>query len=160
MALFAAACDDETTPSPADAPQFRATLLPANEVPPVTNAEAGGNGTATMTFNVTRDASNNITAARADFTVNLTGFPANTTMTGAHIHPGATGANGPVAVSLGLTSGEIVLATGATTFSRNGITVDPALAQTIISNPAGYYFNVHSTLNTGGFARGQLVRTN
>jgi hypothetical protein len=161
IALTAAACDDEpTTPSPAAAPQFRVTLLPANEVPPVTNAEASGNGTATITLNVTRDASNNITAARADFTVQLSGFPANTTMTGAHIHPGAAGVNGSVAVNTGITSGEIVLATGSTTFSRNSITVDPALAQTIINNPAGYYFNVHSTLNTGGFARGQLVRTN
>src|SRR5262249_10815378 len=33
----------------------------------------------------------------------------------------------------------------------------PANAQSIISNPAGFYFNVHSSANTGGAARGQLV---
>jgi hypothetical protein len=36
--------------------------------------------------------------------------------------------------------------------------VDAALEQTILNNPAGFYFNVHSTLNPGGVARGQLVR--
>ena len=33
------------------------------------------------------------------------------------------------------------------------------IANQILTNPAGYYFNVHSTLNPGGVARGQLVRT-
>ena len=31
-------------------------------------------------------------------------------------------------------------------------------AQQIIDNPNGYYFNVHTTLNPGGAARGQLVK--
>jgi len=162
VALVTAGCgkDSPAAPTPPAAPRFSATLLPANEVPPITNAEASGNGTATITLNTTKDAAGNVTAATADFSVSLTGFPANTTITGAHIHPGVTGQNGSVVVSLGLVSGEIVLANGTATFSKPGITVDPALAQTIISNPAGYYFNVHSTTNGGGFARGQLVRTN
>jgi len=29
----------------------------------------------------------------------------------------------------------------------------------VINNPAGFYFNVHSTLNAGGVARGTLVKT-
>ena len=46
---------------------------------------------------------------------------------------------------------------GIGTISRNGqrATHD---AQNIINNPGGFYYNVHSTLNPGGFARGQLVR--
>jgi hypothetical protein len=36
--------------------------------------------------------------------------------------------------------------------------VDAALAQTIINNPAGYYFNIHTAANPGGVARGQLVK--
>jgi hypothetical protein len=35
---------------------------------------------------------------------------------------------------------------------------DVALFQQIINNPAGFYFNAHSTLNPGGVARGQLVK--
>jgi filamentous hemagglutinin family protein len=30
--------------------------------------------------------------------------------------------------------------------------------QAIINNPAGYYFNAHSAINTGGVVRGQLVK--
>jgi hypothetical protein len=32
------------------------------------------------------------------------------------------------------------------------------MIQGIVSNPAGYYFNVHTQLNGGGAIRGQLVR--
>jgi hypothetical protein len=32
------------------------------------------------------------------------------------------------------------------------------VAQSIFNNPAGNYFNVHTTLNGGGAIRGQLVR--
>ena len=32
--------------------------------------------------------------------------------------------------------------------------------QAIINNPAGFYFNAHSTLNPGGVVRGQLVKVN
>jgi hypothetical protein len=162
LAFGAAACgDSETSPSPASAPRFTAPLLPANEVPPITNAEASGTGTATITINTTRDGSGNITAATADFSVSLSGFPGGTTLTNAHIHPGAAGVNGGVALGAGITSGEVVLsAAGAGGFTKTGITMDPALAQAIINNPAGYYFNVHSALNPPGFARGQLVRSN
>jgi hypothetical protein len=37
-----------------------------------------------------------------------------------------------------------------------GVDVPAALAQMIIDNPSGFYFNIHSPLNPGGFARGQL----
>ena len=32
------------------------------------------------------------------------------------------------------------------------------IAQQIVNNPAGYYFNVHTDLNKGGVMRGQLVK--
>lgn len=163
LALAAAGCGDDspTTPTPPAAPRFTATLLPSNEVPPVSNAESTGSGTVTITLNTTRDAAGNTTAANADFSVTLTGFPANTTLTAAHIHLGAAGATGSPVVNLSLAAGEIVLANGAQTFSKNGVNfADPALAQAILNNPAGYYFNVHTPLNGGGVARGQLVRAN
>ena len=55
------------------------------------------------------------------------------------------------------------LVTGQQSFSKNGITAAAnaaAVAQAIVNNPGGNYFNVHTTLNTGGAVRGQLVRTN
>ena len=160
VSLLAVGCgsDNPTAPT-ATKPTFTAAMSAANEVPPITNAESGARGTATIVFNTTV-AGGNITAATADFSVSLTGLPPNTTITASHIHPGALGVNGGVVVNLGLTAGEIVTnASGAATITKNGINVDPALAQTIINNPAGYYFNSHSTLNGGGVARGQLVRT-
>ena len=161
MGLVAAGCSDSpTTPTPPAAPQFTSTLLPSNEVPAVTNADSAGRGTVTVTLNTTKDAAGNITAATANFQVTLSGFPANTTLTGAHIHQAAAGANAGVVVNTGLTNGEIVLSTGSGNFAKNTITVDPAVAQGLINNPPGFYFNVHTTLNTGGAVRGQLTRSN
>jgi len=160
---IASACGSSKSPtsaSSANQVKFLAAFSPANEVPAITNAEASGTGNATITLNLTRDTAGNITAASADFLVTLSNFPANTTLTAAHIHPGAAGTNGSALVNLGLTSGEIVLTNGTGTFTKTGITsnLDPARAQDIINNPSQYYFNVHSTLNGGGFARGQLVK--
>ena len=150
-----------TTPSNPNQVKFTATLLPANEVnPSVTNAEASGNGLATITFNLTRDSAGAITAANADFLVTLNSFPANTPVNAAHIHPAPAGQTGTALVSLALVPGDIVLASGTGNFTKLGVTsnLDPARAQDIINNPANYYFNVHSTLNPSGFARGQLVK--
>jgi hypothetical protein len=38
------------------------------------------------------------------------------------------------------------------------IDVTPTVAQQIIDNPNGYYYNLHTTLNPGGAVRAQLVR--
>jgi hypothetical protein len=38
--------------------------------------------------------------------------------------------------------------------------VTPEIANRLITNPGNFYFNVHSTLNGGGFARGTLAKTN
>lgn len=163
VGLVASGCSKSSTsptPTPAAQPKFTAALSQANEFPAISNADGSGSGTATITLNVTKDAAGNITAATADFAVTLSGFPANTTLTGAHIHPGASGTSGGVAISTGLTSGEVVLASGTGGVNKSGITVDAALAQAIINGPAGYYFNVHTTLSAGGAVRGQLVRAN
>ena len=161
LAAFGCGKDTPATPTPAPDPKFTATLSPANEVPAVTNADASGSGTVTITMHNTKDAAGNITASTADFTFTLSGFPAGTTLTAAHIHPGAAGANGSPVWNLGLVSGANVLANGTITLTVNGATpTDVAFAQQILNNPAGFYFNVHTTINTGGAARGQLVRAN
>ena len=161
LAAFGCGKDTPSTPTPAPDPKFTATLSPANEVPAITNADASGSGTVTITMHNTKDAGGNITASTADFTFTLQGFPAGTVLTAAHIHPGAAGVNGSPAWNLGLVSGANVLANGSITLTVNAVAPnDVAIASQIINNPAGFYFNVHTTINTGGAARGQLVRAN
>lgn len=155
------ACDDNGATSPSSPPVvFTSILRPANEVPPVANAESGGVGAVQITFNVTRDTAGAVTGATADFYFQASAFPPNTVVVGAHIHPGAAGVNGPVVVSTGITAGVpfALAADGRGEFRSLRVTVDAATAQAIINNPAGWYFNIHSPLNPGGFARGQLTR--
>jgi hypothetical protein len=137
---------------------FTAQLLPANEVPAVTGAEAAGSGTVTITFNVTRDAAGTITAATSTFQVNLTGFPNGMNLTGAHIHNGPAGVVAGIVVSTGLANGELVV-NGSASFTKSNVTMAADLTQSIITTPSGYYFNVHSTANGGGVSRGQLSLT-
>lgn len=157
--FFAAACGSSSPSSPTPTqPTFTAALSPANENPPISGAEASGSGNATITFNTTKDAAGNITQAAVTFQVTMQGFPAGTPINIAHIHTGATGQNGGVLISTSLAAGEVVLANGSGSFTKTVSNVDPATAQNIINNPSGFYFNIHSTANPGGVARGQLVK--
>jgi CHRD domain len=164
VAAFGAnACDDDNPIDPSNQPIiFTAQLSAANEVPPVTNADSTGRGTATITFNVTRDAAGAINGGTVTFLSPVEGFPAGTVVRAAHIHNGAAGQNAGVFIDTGLTPGTaITLANGSGTLSfanvSNG-TVTPTTMQAVIDNPAGHYFNVHTNLNTAGAIRGQLVR--
>src|SRR5437868_634256 len=138
--------------------RFTAALKPSEETPPITNAEASGSGTATIDFVLTRDASNVITNAVVNFQVTMQSLPSTAVVNIAHIHTGAAGVAGAVLVNTTTVPGEVVLTNGAGSFSRNSISVPAATAQSIIDNPAGFYFNVHTTLNPGGVMRGQLVK--
>jgi hypothetical protein len=161
LAVAAVGCSSSTSPTvnPATTPTFTADLRTSNEVPPISNAEAGGSGTATITFNVTKDAAGNVTGGTATFVVNLTGFPQGTPINIAHIHQAVSGVNGAVVFSTSLAAGEVTLTNGSGSFTKTNIApADPAIIQQIINNPANFYFNVHSTLNPGGVARGQLSR--
>ena len=164
---FGISCDDSPTgPSDPNVAKFTAILLPSNEVPAITNADATASGTMQLTMTVTRDSANTITGATYDFAINFTGFPANTTLTGAHIHNGPAAVNMPVVVGLPLTASDVAVPTGQGTLTKTNLpstsaTVSAAaVAQGIFNNPAGNYFNVHTTINTGGAIRGQLVRAN
>ena len=165
--MFAVSCDDSpTSPSDPNVARFTAILLPGNEVPPVTNADRTASGTMELTMTVTRDAAQAITGATYDFTIHMTGFPAGTRLTGAHIHAGSAGNNTPVVVGVPLTADEQTLATGQATITKTGLSSSSAtvpaasVASTIFNNPAGNYFNVHTSVNPGGAIRGQLVRLN
>jgi hypothetical protein len=166
--VFAGACGDDDNPNGPTPPTpqpttivFTANMTAAQEVPPITNADRDANGTATITFNLTRDAAGTITAANINFVYNLRGFPAGTQIRLSHIHTGAAGIGGGVLIDTGLSAANPVpLAadgTGTLTFSN---VAPPNLdaVNAVIANPAGYYFNVHSVLNPGGAVRGQLVR--
>ena len=142
-----------TTATPAPTPQtsflFTANLLSTEEVPPITSAEASCNGTATVTLNKATNS--------GKFDVEVKGCPATTELNIMHIHRGAKGANGGVVVNSGLAAGEWKLTAGAGTISKNIATIDAALLNEIIANPAGFYYNIHSTLHGGGVLRGQLA---
>jgi CHRD domain len=144
------------TPSPTSSSTFAAALLPASEVPPVAGSEANGSATATITFNLTKDAAGNTTAASMDATVSVTGFPPGTTLTASHIHPGAAGVSGGVFVSLGLTPGEVSFANGSGSFTKRGVTLTVDQANAILANPGAFYLNIHTADNPNGVARGQL----
>src|SRR6478672_3496669 len=113
LAVTSAACSkSDTAPTPVK-PTFTADLRPANEVPPVSNAESTGSGSATIVFDTTKDAAGNVTGGTATFTVNLTGFPAGTPINIAHIHQAPAGTNGGIVFSTSLAAGEVVLANGS-----------------------------------------------
>jgi len=158
VCAFGMACEDNpTAPSTGGRATFVAQLSPANENPAITNAEAGGTGAAQISMTVTRDSSNNVTGGSARMTFQLSGFPI-TNVVGAHIHRGGAGVNGPVIVNTGLSGVNTFPVTGNVQFTSAEVAVDAATMQSILENPAGWYFNVHSPLNPGGFARGQLTR--
>jgi hypothetical protein len=159
-ALCAAGCgSSSSSTSPTNgAPTFTATLLPANEVPPITNAENVGSGTATIVFNVTKDSSGNVSTASVQFTASVFGFPPNTVVTIAHIHQGVTGVSGGIKITAVGTAGTVTLTNGSGTFTATTSNADAATVQAILANPSGYYFNIHTTVNPAGVMRGQLVQ--
>ena len=161
LSLFVVGCGSSSSPS---APSqgttttstFTVPLSAANEIPAITNADAGGTGTAIIALTVTRDSSSTITAATMNFQISVAGFPAGTTVTKAHIHSGGPGANGGIVVDTTLASGEIAITNGSGSIAKNGVNVPADRVSAILTNPAGHYFNVHTALNPDGAVRGQL----
>lgn len=164
--VLAAGCGSDSPSSPStnsNTVVFNATLLPANERPsPVTNAEQSGRGTAVITFNLTRNSSGAIQSGTVDFHFDVNSFPAGTIITLAHIHTGDANTAGGVLINTGMSSANALgLPAGSGSWENKGVTgggTDAATLQSIIDNPAGFYFNIHSTTNPGGVARGQLVK--
>jgi len=153
VALGLAGCGSDSstpsTPSPTNITVFTVQLNPANETPPVTNAENVARGTAVITVHKDTNA--------IDFNVSVNSFPAGSTLTAAHIHPGAAGVAGGVLISTGLSAGNApTLTNGAGTFSFTGVSTSADNINNILANPQNFYFNVHTALNGPGVMRGQL----
>ena len=69
--------------------------------------------------------------------------------TASHIHKAAPGIRGPIVVPLSPPD-----AGGTANGCASGL--DPALVKDILTNPAGYYVNVHTSDYPAGAVRGQL----
>jgi CHRD domain/IPTL-CTERM motif len=137
-------------PAKADIVTFTAQLLASNEVPPITNADSNAFGQVLVTL----DTSNN--TFRFDWSVNNVASP-NIILS--HIHEAAAGVNGPVRVDSQISPGSPIPAVGGSAvFSRGNLPGAADVVSRLLANPAGFYFNIHSTLNPGGVVRGQLVR--
>lgn len=107
------------------------TLSGKNEVPPVTT-EASGRGTVTV---------------KADRSVDVRITVQGMTPTAAHIHTGAAGANGPVAVPLTKSGDNAFTAAPGAKFTE---------AQFDSYKAGNTYINVHSAKHPGGEVRAQL----
>ena len=129
---FISACGGGGGGSSEPSVTYTSVLSGVNEVSPVATI---GSGTATATL---------FTSTRAlTGSIQLT----NLTATAAHIHQGASGANGSVIVTLtdqgggkwAVPAGTVLTEAQAAAFTTNGL-----------------YFNVHTAANTSGEIRGQI----
>jgi hypothetical protein len=160
--LFAMGCKSDssgTSPSgtTSGTTTFTMQLAASNETPAVSNAEGSVTGNATIALHVTKDGSGTVTGSVADFQMTAAGFPAGSQLTMAHIHLGVTGVAGAIVVDTGLAaSGGVTPSGGTASFQKTGVNVSPDIAQAILNNPGGYYFNIHTSLNPAGVARGQV----
>lgn len=139
---------------------FRAVLSPQNEVPAVNIAATGA---ATVWLHVVRDAQGRVVSASTDFDVSYR-FPSQVSFTGLHIHSGPAGENGPVTIDSGISAASPVMSVdGPGVVRRQGFTAPDnaaglATVNGMLSNPAGFYVNLHTSVNPGGVIRGQLQR--
>jgi hypothetical protein len=108
-------------------------------------------GSGSFTLDVTRDASGAITDARAVFYVNYR-FGAPVTITQLALHQGVKGSDGAVVLDAG--SGSIADSDGAGNLTKVVTGVSGAFAQTLLSNPRGYY--VELATSSGPSLRAQL----
>ena len=110
---------------------FVAVLYGANEVAPNVG-DADGFGVATVVIDVPTN-----TVSWSILANNIV-----TPLTGAHIHSGAAGTNGPVIIDF---SG-----------SLTGSIVDVDAASITSANAGNFYVNLHNAVHPGGAIRGQL----
>ena len=151
LAFGAPACDDDNPVGPSNSGPivFTAELRASNEVPRRSPAPRRmGQGRVTITFNVPRDASGNITG---DGTWNVQAVLSGLTDDdhdpgGAHSRTnGPAGVNAVVFIDTGLTpANAIPTPGGSATINFEGVFLLGTRAQAVLDNPADNYFNMHS----------------
>jgi uncharacterized protein (TIGR03437 family) len=133
-------------------------LTPGAEVDPSPPPPANATGGAVVTITVNRDGSGNVTSGAINFLVTVS-FPGSVTVTGLHIHEGVATANGTVVFNSGLSgSNSMTFASGSGLINLNATSVDVAILQRLLAKPAGFYVNLHTTVNPGGAIRGQFTK--
>jgi CHRD domain len=149
LALAVGACDDDDPVEPT-VERYTAALNGANESPSVAT-----NATGNATFTVD---GNNI-----NYTVTISNWPANTTLSAVHIHFAPV----PPATTGGVMIGFPTTGPGAITTTGGSGTVTATNDQLALIRAGGTYFNVHATTTPagtcpnhcpGGLIRGTLVR--
>jgi uncharacterized protein (TIGR03437 family) len=148
------------TPVQAETVTMNLVLSPLNEVPPITNLTASGGFQ--LTLEVTRDANGAITGGKVS-AIGAVNFPGAITITGFHIHEGISTVNGGVRFDSGITSGNsLVLANGVGLVTRDLPSTDAganvARLTALLTNPTGWYLNLHTSANPGGAIRAQLTK--
>ncbi|MGC4053888.1 MAG: CHRD domain-containing protein [Paludibaculum sp.] len=151
LALSMAAQSVETIP-------YRVNLSSSNEVPAITGDPS--TAVATLLVHVTRDASGQIVSGAVDFK-SVYKLAGTSNITAMHIHRGAATANGPVVIDSTL-SAPVADATTGTLALQGPVLASNANALTalrdLVTDPTGFYLNMHTTRNPGGEMRGQLMK--
>jgi uncharacterized protein (TIGR03437 family) len=142
---------------------FLTLMQPANETPAITDTSLGN---VIIWLHVVRDSSGNITSGSVDFDVACK-FSSAVTVTGLHIHNGASGVAGPIVIptDVNATTNSISIdSTGKSSvlkqvqFPQTPVAIAVSVIQDLIANPQNYYANIHTTDHPGGAMRGQLLR--
>jgi len=144
---------------PAELRVFRAALSPQNEVPPIAGLDASGSCNVVTT--AVRDAGGQIIGGAALFDVNYR-FANPASLQGLHIHNGPAGVNAGVVIGTDLSAANNI--PNVTTGNVNRAV--PILTPVQLTNfrglyatPAGFYCNMHTSVNAGGAIRGQMQPT-
>jgi hypothetical protein len=140
---------------------FRTKMTPDQETPPI--ADLAAVAVATITINLSRDASGAIVSGTVDFDVAYA-FPSGpVTFIGLHIHNGAAGVAGPIVIPTGIGSGTSSVTSdsgGGNIFRRVDIpstnAAGLAALNGIVNDPTQFYVNIHTPEKPGGIMRGQL----
>ena len=140
---------------------FRPPMSPSQEAPPLT---VDAEGAALIQVQVNRNDAGVITSGTVTFDVDYR-LPANSIISGLHIHNGATGVSGPVVIGTDIngTTRSITSPTGRGNVFRV-VDIDGSNAtgltalNGLFSDPTQYYVNIHTTTNASGIMRGQLSK--
>jgi uncharacterized protein (TIGR03437 family) len=144
--------------SPAIAETLTVTvpMSTVNEIAPPVPLPNGASGSTVLTFNLTRDNSGNITNASVNFLTQLT-FASGVTVVGLHIHEAVAGVNGAVKINTGLSgTNTLTFASGQGLINLTANNADIEIIKKLLANPAGYYVNLHTSVNAAGVIRGQI----